>query len=139
MAYQWIITDSEWGVSSRDSTSFTPCPMYLTKGTPVSYGIHFGDEKISKDFNDIIRGSNGHDYIRDTLLTNFNFHAGKHRIEIIFTDINGKKKIFPYSFELPTIDINKLKYNATIVCENLTNADKKEMPSAYIELGKDDE
>jgi hypothetical protein len=79
-------TYSEWGGSSRDTTSFTPCPMYLTKGNPISYGIHFGDEKLTKDFNGTIQSGKGNDYIRDTLLTNFNFHAEKHRIEIIFTD-----------------------------------------------------
>jgi hypothetical protein len=123
---------SEWG-TSQDYTSFAPCPMYLTKGNPISYRILFRDEKLDKDFYNIIESDKGSDYIRDTLLTNFNFHVGNHLLELIFTDIKGKKKTFAYKFELSESDIDNLKFNATIISDGEKHADE-EIKRAYIEL-----
>jgi len=126
---------SEW-TSSRETTSFTPCPMYLTKNNPVSYGIYFGDEKISKTFQDTLQSDKGNDYIRDTLLTQFNFQEGSYTAEIIFTDIKERKKSFLYDFKLSSLEVDRLKYNATIVCENLVNSDKKMTNIANVEIIK---
>ena len=129
-------TYSEW-ISSRETTSFAPCPMYLTKGNPVSYGIYFGDERISKKIQETMQSEKGTDYIRDTLLTQFNFQEGDYRVEIVFTDIKERKKLFTYKFKLSTIDVDRMKYNAAIICDNLMTVEKKPTNIVDIKLVKD--
>ena len=127
---------SDW-ISSSETTSFAPCPMYLTKGNPVSYVIYFGDEKVSKSFQETIQSGKGNDYIRDTLLTQFNFQTGDYTIDITFVDIKGNRKVFTYTFKLTDTDIDRLKYNATTICENLTLVEQKKMNIANIEIIKE--
>ena len=130
-------TFSDWGMSSTDRETMTPCPIYLMKNTPISYGINFEDETVSKFFQETIQQPNIN-YIKDTLLTKLNFEEGNHVFDVIITDINGKKKRFEHNFKLSKNDIDNLKYNATIICENMSKEQHERKPtkSAYVELTK---
>jgi len=134
-------TFSDWGISSTDRESMQPCPLYLTKDKPVSYGISFEDEALNKEFEKIISEytSKGNDYVKDTMLTKFRYEECVHLLEIVFTDIRGRQSRFEYTFSLPKTDIEKLQYNATAICENLNNpSDKRQLYAAYSELKKRD-
>ena len=131
------ITVSDWGFLSTDRESMIPCPIYLMKNTPISYSINFEDETISNFIQKTMR-SPDINYIKDTLLTKLNFEEGKHILDIIITDIDGEKKRFTYGFNLPQTGIDSLKYNATIICENMGKEqnDRKSPNSVYVELIK---
>lgn len=131
-------TYSDWGISSTDRESMTPCPIYLTKNNPVSYSVHFEDDAATKAIQEMASNVIDMNYVKDTLLTKMGYVEGNHIVDVIITDMDDSKKRFPHSFVMSKRDVDGLKYNATIVCENTKKEKHERTPtnSANVEISK---
>ena len=126
-------TYADWGFSSTDRESMSPCPMYLTRNVPLSYCIHFDDEKLSKE-NQMTLLNQDANYIKDTILTNMNYEEGLHTLELDITDFDKNIKTFRYSFSLSKDEVDILKYNATIVTSNIGKPQNEKLSTRPIQV-----
>ena len=117
--------------SSSETTSFPACPTYLMKDNPLSYTISFVDERVRNNFMEIWARQKDANQVQSSLLDDFHFQAGEHRLTLMFVSIDGSKKLFYYKFNLSVAQIDLLKSNA-IFMANPQNVEQ--LRGAYIEL-----